>query len=75
MTTPWSEDAKSTWTCGLSRAGSYQAQAVWNAASTLSYTPLSEFKCYRDLSGNLHTITAGAVNIGAQPLLLENSCQ
>jgi hypothetical protein len=36
MTAPCSVDAKSTWTCGFTRLGDYQARAVWNAASMTS---------------------------------------
>jgi polysaccharide biosynthesis protein PslG len=59
----------STWTCTLTRPGGYQALAVWNQATTMSYTPASEYKFYNDLAGNTHPIT-GAVTIGYTPILL-----
>ncbi len=73
MTSPCSVDATSTWTCGLSRPGGYQAQAIWNAATTLSYTPPSKFTRYSDLAGHTFPITGGPVMIGPNPILLETS--
>jgi len=73
MTSPCSVDATSTWTCGLSRPGGYQAQAIWNTTSTLSYTPPSKFTRYLDLAGHVFPITGGSVMIGAKPILLETS--
>jgi hypothetical protein len=61
----------STWTCGLSRPGGYQAQAIWNTAATLSYTPPAKFTQYRDLAGNVFPITGGSIMIGVKPILLE----
>jgi IPT/TIG domain-containing protein len=71
-----------TYTCNLFRSGGYQAEAVWNAGltcengvcATMSYTPDSIYVQYRDIAGNVHTITTpgSPVSIGAQPILLEN---
>ena len=73
MTTPCSVDAKSTWTCGFSRPGGYQAQAIWNTATTLSYRVPVAFTQYRDLAGHISPIRGGdgLVMIGAKPILLE----
>ncbi len=70
-----------TYTCNLYRPGGYQAQAVWNASlqcsnnicPTTNYTPGSIYIQYRDIAGNVHSITPGQmVPISAQPILLEN---
>jgi hypothetical protein len=75
MTSPCSVDATSTWTCGLNRPGGYQAQAIWNTATTSSYTPPSKFTRYSDLAGHTFPITGGSVMIGAKPILLETSAR
>jgi hypothetical protein len=75
MTSPCSVDATSTWTCGLSRPGGYQAQAIWNTTSTLSYAPPSKFTEYSDLAGQIFPVTGGSVMIGAKPILLETSAR
>jgi len=75
MTSPCSVDAASTWTCGLSRAGGYEAQAMWNTATTLSYTPSSKFTMYADLAGRTFPIPGGSVTIGPKPILLETSAR
>jgi hypothetical protein len=75
MTTPCSVDARSTWTCGLSRPGGYQAQAIWNTTSTLSYTRPSKFAVYADLAGHTFKITGRSVTIGPKPILLETSAR
>jgi hypothetical protein len=59
-----------TWTCGFTRAGGYQAQAIWNHTTSKSYQPASQYKQYRDLAGNIVPIT-GTVIIGSKPVLLE----
>jgi hypothetical protein len=77
------------WTCNLSRAGNYYAQAVWdNSSSCLSGTctsttytipaspdPNFPFTEYRDLFGNTTSITDGqtTVNITLQPILIDNN--
>ena len=70
----------SVWTCNLTRSGSYQAQAVWDASQTCSngncptssYTAPSQFTQYLDAAGNSTAINSGAtVQIGAKPILLE----
>jgi len=74
MSTPCSRSSDSTWTCGFARPGGYAALAVWNTATTEAYAPASNFKQYRDLSGNIVAIPAGSsVTIGPKPILLETS--
>jgi hypothetical protein len=72
---------KATYTCTFYRPGGYRAQAVWNAnlvckngvCGTSNFTPGPMYVQYRDLSGNVHPITAGMpVPIGSRPILLEN---
>jgi len=75
MTSPCSVDTRSTWTCGLSRPGGYQAQAIWNTASTLSYTRPSKFTVYADLAGHTFKITGRSVMIGPKPILLQTSAR
>ncbi|HVN18026.1 MAG TPA: hypothetical protein VMU05_04615 [Dongiaceae bacterium] len=66
------------WTCGYTRSGGYQAQAVWDTSrtcnagscSTSSFSPGSQFKQYLDVAGNKVTVN-GSVPIGAKPILLE----
>jgi len=68
------------WTCGLTRAGGYQGQIVWDTAESCSqgkckttdYTVGSEFVNYRNLEGQKVSIGNGVVPIGAKPILLEN---
>lgn len=70
FTTPCASDSNATWTCGLTRAGGYQAQAVWNTNGATSYNPPSQFTQFRDLQGNVVPIS-GPVTIGIKPILLE----
>jgi hypothetical protein len=70
FSTSCSSDSNSTWTCGLTRSGGYQAQAVWNTNGTATYNPPSQFTQYRDLQGNVSHII-GPVIIGIKPILLE----
>jgi uncharacterized protein (TIGR03437 family) len=73
MDQPCSGATNGTWTCTLTRAGGYVAQAVWNTQGTLSYSPGPAYMQYRDLEGNTTPLKAGApVTIGAKPILLES---
>jgi hypothetical protein len=68
------------WTCGFT-SGSVQEQAVWDASqscsngtcTTSSYTPSSTYKEYYDLAGDPPTPISGAVQIGAEPILLTSN--
>jgi hypothetical protein len=63
------------YTCGFTRPGGYQALAVWNTTrgSTPTYMVPSGYVQYRDLAGNLYSISGGTVTIGIEPILLENT--
>jgi hypothetical protein len=63
---------RTTWTCGLTRPGNYRALAVWSTSGTQSFTTESDYKQYRDLSGNIFPMK-GPLQIGIEPLLLETS--
>jgi hypothetical protein len=64
------------WTCAFSRAGGYQAAAVWDTGiingTTKTITVPVEYVQYRDLYGNLYPITKNRVPIGYAPIWLEN---
>ncbi len=61
-----------TWICGLSRPGGYEAQAIWNTAGNVSIRAPSQFRQYRHLDGNRVAIQrGGSVMIGIKPILLE----
>jgi hypothetical protein len=69
-------EKNSVWTCGYTRSGGYQAQAVWDAnidvRKTKSYTAPPQFTRYRDLEGNVSDIPKNrSVPIGQKPILLE----
>jgi hypothetical protein len=67
---PCAEDSASTWTCGFTRRGGYQALAVWNSTKSTKYTPTPQFKSYRDIAGASHAIS-GPLAVGDAPILLE----
>jgi Beta-galactosidase len=68
------------WTCGLSRDGGYQAEAIWDTAEsckhgkcdTTEYTVDSKYTQYRTLDGKTTPVTDARVPIGAKPILVEN---
>ena len=70
----------SVWSCSLTRAGGYEALAVWDAdqscnegsCSTTVYSPDRRFTVVRNLNGESVKIGAGGVRVGAKPVLLEN---
>ncbi len=68
MNSPCTKAADSTWTCTLTR-GTAQTLAVWNSATTKSFTPPSQYTQYRDLAGNTVQVQ-GSVTIGYNPILL-----
>jgi len=73
MSQPYTHQG-SLYTCGFTRPGGYQALAVWytNRASTSTFTVPSGYIQYRDLAGNLYSISGSTVTIGIEPILLEN---
>jgi len=68
------------WTCSITGAKGYLAEAVWDTSQTCSggtctsssYKVGSSYSQYQTLSGATVTITGGTVPIGAKPILLEN---
>ena len=69
---PCSGAANGTWTCTLTRAGGYTAQAVWNTQGSIAYSPGPGYTQVRDLTGITSPIPAsGSVTIGPKPVLVE----
>lgn len=67
---PCSEASNGTWTCVMTRAGGYEAEAVWNRSGA-SYTAPSQYGHYLDVYGNKYALPVnGSVNIGYKPILL-----
>lgn len=61
------------WTCGLTRGGGYQAQAVWTSdGSTPTFSVPGFATQYRDLAGATHGGLGVTVTLGANPILLES---
>jgi len=78
LATPCSEDATTgIWTCTLSRAGGYTAEVVWIPDPTetvaIAFPAPSQYTVYRNLAGNVYTISNHSVVIGDQPILLETT--
>jgi polysaccharide biosynthesis protein PslG len=74
LTSPCSQNRNSgIWTCTLSRADGYLAEAVWIPNTTATYTlpAWPQYTEYLDLAGTVHTITGQTVALGDQPILLE----
>jgi polysaccharide biosynthesis protein PslG len=69
---PCTMASDSTWSCSLTRPGGYQGLAIWNSATTTSYTPASQYKQYLDLAGHTNPVN-GSVTIGYNPILLQSS--
>jgi len=67
------------WTCPMTRAG-YQAEAIWDSSqtcskgtcSTINVTVPPTYVQYRDLAGNVTTISNNTVPVGLKPILLES---
>ena len=72
LSQPCAVDQTGTWTCGLARSGGYVAEAIWRPNASATVTVPAQFTEYRDLAGNIHAISSGAVVIGNQPILLES---
>jgi len=72
MSSPCTMSSDSTWTCTLTRPGGYRALAVWNSATTTSYTPGSQYQQYLDLAGGTNPVN-GSVTVGYNPILLVSS--
>lgn len=67
------QDPGNTWTCSLTRAGGYQALVLWNPSTTLSYKVPEQYSDVRDLTGNVRSLSAGRVQVGASPVLIETT--
>jgi hypothetical protein len=67
------------WTCPMTRSG-YQAEAIWDSSqnctygtcSTINVTVPATYTQYRDLEGNVTTISNNTVPVGLKPILLES---
>jgi hypothetical protein len=72
LTTPCALGSNRIYTCGLSRTGGYQAEAVWlTGTTTTSMAVSSIYTEYRDLGGAVHPVVNGSVTVGDEPILLE----
>lgn len=69
---PCASDSNSTWTCPLTRPGGYQGLIIWNERGSLNYSPASTYTQARNLTGTTRQLSGGMINVGFQPLLLEN---
>jgi hypothetical protein len=68
---PCSKDQDGTWICNLDRPNGYRAQVLWNSTSTPAYPVARDYSDYRDLMGNIHSLTRREVKVGNEPILLE----
>jgi polysaccharide biosynthesis protein PslG len=64
-------DPGNTWTCPLTRAGGYQALVLWNSSRTLTYKVPVQYSDFRDLAGNVRSLSGGRVQVGESPVLIE----
>lgn len=71
----------SIWSCSVTGANGYLAQAIWDTSETCTSTgcqiyeyPIdaTKYHYYQTLSGSKVTITGSTVPIGAKPILVEN---
>lgn len=68
------------WACGFSRAGGYQAEAIWDTSqscangncTTRNVSVDPQYVQYRDLAGAVTPIVNNVVPMGSKPILLEN---
>ena len=67
---------KSVWTCTFSKAQGYQAQAIWSNTTPLGQTITvsvpPQFVQYRDIYGHVHPIQNRQVQVGFEPIWMEN---
>ena len=71
LTAPCSEDGQGTWSCHLTRPNGYQALALWNSGTMVSYSVTGKYKESRDLQGKVTPISGGSVQVSNLPILLE----
>jgi uncharacterized protein YjdB len=73
LTQPCATDANQVWTCVVTGANGFKAQATWVQGVSRSYTPPSEYVNYRDLLGGKTLMTSGQpITISSSPILLQN---
>jgi len=64
------------WSCTFTRAGGYQAEAIWNTSLALGHTQNvavpNEYAQYRDVYGHVYQIQNHQAPIGYNPIWLEN---
>jgi len=72
LSSPCAMSPDSTWTCVLTRAGGYEAEVIWNSATTKSYMFPPQFQQYRTLAGAVNPLTGSSVSIDQTPILMEN---
>jgi hypothetical protein len=59
-------------TCGYTRPNGYNGLAVWSTAGEKSFAVPAGMKQYHEVSGAVASAGSGAVQIGPEPILLEN---
>lgn len=64
---------QTTFVCSYTRSNGYVAQAVWNTQGSKTYSVPSQYVQYHDLSGNVHAVTGGEVEISTTPILLDST--
>ena len=73
MSTLCSQNTTGIWTCGLTGANGYAAQAGWNPGGNTAYAAQSRCINYLDLVGALHGNFERSNRCdGAEPILLQN---
>ena len=68
------------WTCAVTGSNGYQAEIIWDSSQTCTcgvctnsnQSVGSVYTSYLDLSGNSTPISGGSVQVGLQPILLQN---
>jgi hypothetical protein len=65
------QDRNQTWTCSLTRPGGYKAEIAWNSTALTTFSAPSQMTDYRDLTGSVHPIIGGTVQVQNLPILLE----
>jgi polysaccharide biosynthesis protein PslG len=65
-----SKDADSTWTCSFTQANGNAAVAVWNATTSMAYTPGSQYTQSLAIDGSSSSINgSNSYKIGNKPVL------
>jgi polysaccharide biosynthesis protein PslG len=61
------------YTCGFTRAGGYQALAVWNTTGAKSFNVPTQYSQYRKIDGSVVAVTGPYITIDQNPILLETN--